>query len=136
MPGKFFLAPFIVALDLLTKSAVKKYFPKSFQIIENPGIIFQINLPGFFEIFAVAILLGIFVVFFFRSSNIWQNHSGFYLIVGGALSNLLDRIPDGVVTDFIDLGVSVLNLADIAILGGIVLLLVDIPGVKSQTNLL
>lgn len=46
------------------------------------------------------------------------------LLVGGALGNLADRARDGAVTDFIDLPLwPTFNLADVAIVLGVVLLL-------------
>lgn len=49
------------------------------------------------------------------------------LVLGGALANFLDRLPDGRVTDFLDAGVGALrwpafNLADSAIVVGVFLL--------------
>lgn len=49
------------------------------------------------------------------------------LVIGGALGNFLDRLPDGRVTDFLDVGLGVwrwptFNLADSFILSGFVLL--------------
>lgn len=59
-------------------------------------------------------------------------------ILGGALGNLVDRIAQGSVTDFIDLGVGTLrwpvfNVADIAIVAGGALLLL-FPGGKGSKN--
>jgi signal peptidase II len=48
------------------------------------------------------------------------------LLVGGALGNLADRVRDGAVTDFIDLPLwPTFNLADLAIVIGVLLLLLD-----------
>lgn len=76
---------------------------------------------------------------------VWMNYSspestllarGTYgLILGGALGNLIDRIRIGHVTDFIDIDLSsiipigiadwyVFNVADMAIIGGIITLLI------------
>jgi lipoprotein signal peptidase len=52
--------------------------------------------------------------------------------LGGAVSNLFDRLLDGTVTDFINIGISTLNLADVAIIAGIVLL--AISNVKVQIS--
>jgi signal peptidase II len=49
------------------------------------------------------------------------------LLIGGALGNLADRVRDGAVTDFIDLPLwPTFNLADVAIVAGVLLLLVDV----------
>ena len=54
------------------------------------------------------------------------------LIIGGALGNIADRIRWGAVTDFLDFHVGqyhwpAFNLADVAIVGGVVLLLLRRP---------
>lgn len=49
---------------------------------------------------------------------------GYGLIVGGAFSNILDRLHDGVVTDFIQIGTfPVFNVADSCITVGVMLVL-------------
>jgi signal peptidase II len=52
------------------------------------------------------------------------------LIIGGAVGNLIDRIINGYVVDFIDVYYNdwhwpAFNLADSAITGGVILLLLD-----------
>ena len=52
------------------------------------------------------------------------------MILGGALGNLVDRLPDGAVTDFIDLHAGgwhfpTFNLADVGITAGVLLLLLS-----------
>ena len=54
------------------------------------------------------------------------------LIISGALGNIADRIRWGAVTDFLDFHVGqyhwpAFNLADVAIVGGVVLLLLRRP---------
>ena len=45
------------------------------------------------------------------------------LLIGGALGNLADRVRDGAVTDFVDLPLwATFNLADVAIVAGVLLL--------------
>ena len=55
------------------------------------------------------------------------------LLLGGALGNLADRVRDGAVTDFIDLPLwPTFNLADVAIVVGVFLLLLDVE--RSNTG--
>ena len=52
---------------------------------------------------------------------------GFGLIIGGAVSNIVDRVFSGGVTDFIDIGLNgSFNIADVAIWLGILILLLKI----------
>jgi signal peptidase II len=55
------------------------------------------------------------------------------LILGGAIGNLIDRVYDGAVIDFIEMGVKgywwpVYNVADVAVSVGAVLLLIHLLG--------
>lgn len=52
------------------------------------------------------------------------------LLIGGALGNVLDRLRHGAVTDFLDFHLGAyhwpaFNLADVAVVGGVALLLLD-----------
>nr|WP_210340299.1 signal peptidase II [Microvirga splendida] len=73
--------------------------------------------------------------------------TGFGLIAGGALGNLIDRVLDGAVTDFLDLHpmawrLFTFNIADVFISAGVALLVIDAfrgsraepvrPGVRAQ----
>lgn len=65
------------------------------------------------------------------------NGAAIGLIIGGALGNIADRIRWGAVTDFLDFHVGqyhwpAFNLADVAIVGGMGLLLLQRP--KTQTS--
>ena len=56
--------------------------------------------------------------------------AAYAVIAGGALGNLIDRIRDGAVTDFVRWRVHdhmwpIFNVADAALLAGVALLLVD-----------
>lgn len=110
----------MVLLDQLTKVlvATQKFF--AIKVVQNPGLAFGITLPGFFAVGVTILLLGIFVFFYLRSFSSARAHLGFGLILGGALSNIWDRLADGRVTDFINLGLSTMNFADIAIICGII----------------
>jgi len=56
--------------------------------------------------------------------------AGLILFVAGGLSNLIDRVAMGSVIDFLNIGVGpfrtgIFNVADVAIMGGVAMLLVD-----------
>jgi signal peptidase II len=61
------------------------------------------------------------------------------LILGGAIGNLIDRIYDGAVIDFVEMGIKgywwpVYNVADIAVSVGAVLLLLHLLGATRSPN--
>jgi lipoprotein signal peptidase len=112
----------VLVIDQLTKFIANKFGLVSI----NTGISF-----GFFSTehpvlgFALLVVLGILVVAVIQKN--WQNHPiSTGLFVGGALSNIADRIARGGVRDWLPLGFLPIhnNLADWAI--GIAAILVII----------
>ena len=102
--------------------------PLSIHHVQNPGIAFGL-FGGATSVVAVVTSGAILwmLVFFARSG---LRHpvlpAAFGLLIGGSLSNLVDRIRLGYVTDFVDLswwGFRVFNLADAFIVVGVVILL-------------
>ncbi len=118
--NKFWLVViFIFLADLLTKLLALRidFFTNS--IVQNPGLPFGINLPGFFNS-AVAVVLSVaFLFFYFKYFSLDYSPAALGLIIGGAAANIFDRLWDGKVVDFIDIGISTVNLADIGIMAGI-----------------
>ena len=63
----------------------------------------------------------------------WLARSGLALILGGAAGNLIDRVRDGYVVDFVDLYWSgwhfwAFNVADASITVGVALMILDLMG--------
>lgn len=119
----------IILVDLITKFAVvrQKFF--SLKIVENSGLPFGINL-GFFNLILVLIALLFFIFVGMRSFPV-EDEIGVSLILGGASANLLDRLTDGTVTDFINVGISTFNFSDVAIFAGIISLFFNLCYKKS-----
>lgn len=114
----------IVGADWLTKFfAVKKHFPSLFF---NPdSLLFGlVRLPVFLDSVLVALFLLLFTWGYFKYWYSPKTLNAYVLISAGAAANLVDGVLDGQVVDFINIGISTLNFADFAIMGGIVLLLV------------
>jgi len=97
------------------------------KLFKNPNLYFvHPDSNQFYFLIGVVLLLLLFL--FFRS---WQKKdfllmSGFSLIILGGLSNFLDRIIFGYVIDWIRvffLPISIFNIADIMIAGGILCLI-------------
>ena len=101
---------------------------------ENPGAFMSMGAGwpqgvrfSVLIVLSAAILVGI-AVYLWRSSNLnTVQVIGFALVLGGGMSNVVDRIlHGGLVVDFMNLGIGrirsgVFNLADVFILTGIVL---------------
>ena len=131
--------------DQLTKSIARKTLASAapisllrgvvrIELAENPGGMLSLGagLPdeARFVIFVVlvAVILPLTLVFALsaNSVNLWQL-AGLSMTAAGGLGNLLDRLfNQGVVIDFVSFGIGnlrtgIMNLADIAIVVGIVI---------------
>jgi signal peptidase II len=132
----------IVVLDQLSKSIVHSSmnlydsfavipYLLNFTYIRNEGIAFGINFPGgkiFFIIFPI--LITFYLISLLKNKEFEDNSSqiALYLIIGGAIGNILDRIFRGYVVDFIDVHINgnhwyVFNIADSAVTIGLLFLL-------------
>jgi signal peptidase II len=96
--------------------------------VRNEGVAFGLggDISAVLIGATIVLLLGLLVFLAQRSRSGWLVWLPAALLVGGALGNLADRVRDGAVTDFIDLPLwPTFNLADVAIIAGVLLLLLD-----------
>ena len=117
----------IVSSELALGDEVAVTGPFSIHHVQNSGIAFGLfsNATSLVSILT-ALAVGWMVVFFARSG---ARHPvlpvGLGLVIGGSLSNLVDRVRLGHVTDFLDLTFwPAFNLADTFIVVGVAVLLV------------
>ena len=101
-----------VAFDQISKLLALKYSQPAF----NSGIAFGVgeNIP----------LLAILIIFLVLFLSVGIGRSGFgeiFLLAGGA-GNILDRLIYGKIVDWIKFGSLWFNLADVYIVGGIILM--------------
>lgn len=125
----------IVSSQLALDDSVHVLGPFSIHHVQNSGIAFGLFANATALVTALtAIAVGWMLVFFARSGA----RSPFFapavgLLAGGALSNLVDRIRDGGVTDFLHIHRwPIFNLADTFIVIGVVLLLVGLAQQERQ----
>jgi|GEM_PF-1639369 len=118
-----FLTLDMVILDQLVKWWVIKYHP--LLVYENHGVLF-----GYIEnpiLIYTLIGLGLIVLTWFvingnKKSFSFLHLAPIVLITAGAFSNIIDRIYRGYVLDYWSMwGLNQFNLADIFIIGGVVL---------------
>ncbi len=90
----------------------------------NPGVAFSIPVPNALLIFATPLIL-IAIVVYVGKKNVITAHQlfGVFLIFFGAVSNLIDRILFEATIDYLRIITAVINIADIMILAGALLLL-------------
>ncbi len=143
------IAGLVFAGDQITKNIVKNSIPHDAVITVIPGffnIIHTENSGIAFSLFAgsssswkmvlliavsVALLVAVVIVAWKSREMKWKTGVGLALILGGASSNLLDRIRFGQVVDFLDVYYRsyhwpTFNLADSAIVVGAGLLIIEL----------
>lgn len=140
----------VIALTLLIDQVTKTWIVNNMMMYETRvpipalGDFFRItrsfNTGAAFGIFAdasdiflvIAVVVVVVMLFFYPRipHGQWLLRFGMGLIVGGALGNAIDRMVYGHVVDFINYRIpnvlsNVSNLADHAITGGVILILID-----------
>jgi len=126
----FFL---VIAFDQIVKIAIKlsmlpgesiPIVPDIFHLtyVLNPGAAFGIlENQRLFFIFAGILVMGAAGLLYprLRRMDAWL-HYGAMALLGGAAGNLIDRVENGLVVDFLDFRFwPVFNIADIAIVAGV-----------------
>jgi len=94
--------------------------------VRNTGVAFgQLSGNGALVALLVAAAVGILLWYFLTHLGtplIWLPAG---MVVGGALGNVIDRVGQGAVTDYVKLpGWPSFNVADVAITGGVILMVV------------
>lgn len=100
-------------------------WPVRFTFQTNTGAAFGLlQNQGFFLMLVALAVIGIILFYHrFLGQDSWLIRVSLGLMLGGALGNLVDRLRDGFVTDFIDFQVwPIFNLADSSICVGVVIL--------------
>jgi signal peptidase II len=128
----------VVALDQGTKAIATSLVDRgdrvevlpflAFENVRNKGIAFGLggDISAVLIGVTIVLLLGLLVFLAARADGGWLWLPA-ALLLGGALGNLADRVRDGAVTDFIDLPLwPTFNLADVSIVVGVLLLLLDV----------
>lgn len=129
----FFLSGFLFALDQFLKYLAYNNKDFTFYILKpwfgweyfpNPGIAFGLPVPQKIIFFLTPlILLGLAMWWRTNKHKTKNFYLGVCLVYAGALSNLIDRIVFSVTIDYLRVFTSVMNIADIIIVIGAVLLL-------------
>ncbi|MCY3896471.1 MAG: signal peptidase II [Chloroflexi bacterium] len=134
----FGLAAVVAALDQAVKLLVDSVLPPwgatvgplfDFQRVYNPGVNFGLLSDFPQAVIAATMIIGIGFAGYalMRPPERWTTIGGFALLLGGGFGNLIDRFRLGAVFDYLNITpfVGYLNLADLAIGAGVILLLLD-----------
>jgi len=136
------IAAIVILLDQWTKELVRTNIPDYtsmipipalgeyfvFEHVHNYGAAFGIfqNQGTLFIVVAVVVTIGILVYVRYLPTDAWLVRLLLGLMLGGAIGNVIDRINQGYVTDFVKMGVPGVyywpnyNIADSAIVGGVI----------------
>lgn len=126
----------LIALDQVTKVLVRAHIPLltsvpengwiRFTHITNDGGVFGM-FPGHVTIFSIMTIIGIVVLLIFYclyAINKLLLSIGLACILAGSIGNLIDRLSQGYVTDFIDTRIwAIFNIADASGVIGVVLII-------------
>lgn len=127
----------LIAADLVTKYIAVSMLPLfGWWLIPDYGFLTTTNRGVAFGWWAdnavllpvlLIILLLIFWLYFYRTNFSYQSKMAITMILAGGISNLIDRLLDGTITDFIVLKFwpTSFNLADIFITVGVFYLLIE-----------
>lgn len=130
----FVIAILVIAFDQITKyfayAGKLGGFLNSFRpvfgklLMPNYNFAFSIPLPHIIAYIVYAAVLVGFIRWYFLNKKTTVESVGFYLVIGGAASNIIDRVYLGFVRDFIlAFWGNIFNFADVAIVAGITLII-------------
>ena len=129
------LTKYVVTSELRLNESVTVAGPLAIHRVQNSGIAFGLfSSATAVVIVLTAIAVAWMLVFFARSGS---RHpvipAALGLLIGGSVSNLVDRVRLGHVTDFLDLGWwPAFNLADTFIVIGVAILLATLVAADSR----
>lgn len=129
-------------LDQATKALALAYAPRlaagievlpvfNLVLVHNRGVTFGLfSLVPWWALTVAGLVIVAALAFWLRQARDHVTATGFGLVIGGALGNLLDRVRHKAVTDFLDFHLAgyhwpAFNMADVAVVGGVGLLLLD-----------
>ena len=136
------VAAIVIGLDQLSKELIRINLPKFavmrpfaalgdyfvFEHVDNYGAAFGIlqNQGNLFIVIAAVVAIGILAYVRYLPTDAWIVRVLLGLQLGGAIGNVIDRINQGYVTDFVKMGVPGVyywpnyNIADAAIVIGVI----------------
>lgn len=100
-----------------------------FELLLNPGVAFGLPVPNWALVIGTPFLLIALALFWWQKNlhpkTLATEVIGLVFIIAGALSNYADRLVRGVTVDYLRVLYSVLNLADLMIVFGLLLVVIN-----------
>ena len=141
-------AIFFVVIDRLLKVLALNYYEHdkvslvsdilTFKFAKNYNIAFSLPVISSFILnilIAIIIIILLYYFLFYIKSSKYQSAQYLALIIIGAISNLVDRISYGYVVDYFDLKYfTIFNIADMMIVGGVIVIILSQLSIKKEQN--
>lgn len=146
--NKYHIIYIILIIDIYSKyiliKNIKLYENKKiFYIIyltyiKNYGLVFSIFDVYYIKYKYVFIILYYTITYFYIITFLNKNHYAYKFILGGSISNIIDRLYHGFIVDFIDIrfinySIVIFNIADVMILIGIIMIICNLH-TKNQSK--
>jgi len=126
-----FLGLLILLVDQAIKTAVRNdsmwlFGPLQIKLVENDGLVFSIPAPLWISLALMIVAVSGIGVMLWSKRRMPAVRLPAVLLMVGAVSNVYDRIVHGAITDYlyVSLWLPIMNLADIAILVGLIVLII------------
>lgn len=103
------------------------------EFFPNPGIAFGLPIPNWLVVALTPVLLFLIFWWWFKQPN-HKNWLAASLVLAGALSNFVDRFRFEITVDYLRILYSVINLADLTIVFGILVVLAQWPRTNSPAK--
>lgn len=104
------------------------------EYFENHGIAFGLPVPGWLVIVYTPFVILLLLLFIGKKQTSWQKNIALCLILAGAISNFIDRIFFEFTIDYIRVVTSILNIADVMIVVGALMLVREGMKEKKQNT--
>lgn len=133
-------SPTLISVFFLLLDQTLKYFARTHQTFSyylgtkwlgweyfaNTGVAFSIPLPSLITTRITPVIIVILLIVWRRNRNKHKLfHFGIALIIFGAISNFIDRLAFGFTIDYLRVLTGVINIADIMIVAGMILLIIN-----------
>lgn len=140
MRSKVYYFPTLISVFFLFTDQLLKYLARTHQTFSyylgtkwlgweyfaNTGVAFSIPLPSLITTLITPVIIVILFIAWYRNRNKQGLfHFGIALIIFGAISNFTDRLFFGATIDYLRILTGVINLADIMIVSGGLLLIIN-----------
>lgn len=133
------LSKYLIDKFLLVGESIKLIFNISLTRVSNSGAAFSILEGKTIFLLLISVVLIVIILKISKDSKNLLSDIYYGLIIGGILGNFLDRLVFSYVRDFIDVNLfgynfPIFNIADSAIVIGIIIYIFSLVGEKNEVN--